>query len=403
MSWFQVLKEDDSPKQRKIPSFQEKVMNTARWMRSRRKEILDAVTTDDALEKYREDPDIMKLIVDKNQSFIQDIEFIRRLLTEDTITNRRGNTFKSLKGMLGARASQMVQRLDLLGKAKKTSRGNVRESTNRTFEMMISDGNWGELLESLGDEKRKSRFMQMIQSNPSMRKKIYDETRDTEYANEFSLLMNMNQEEFVSIDYTGDIADSTVKDYVNHILSKIKASPAKKNEFIYFEKKSERNMLNLFHRTKGMNPALEFLFDNENFNTSAMTKGAPMMRDSYLEETLMSNLRDKSRKRKVPIPTKLQNAFDLPEEFLIGGEESTQMKIRLREAKKKSNKEFMALLNDYFPKEVNEFKNALRQVERGKSKEVEEGQTYRELLEDIEQEVLEYVNEAMGLDRKSVV
>ena len=397
MSWFQVLKDDDSPKNREIPSFQEKVMNTARWMRSRRKEILDAVTSDEALEKYREDPDIKKLVEEKNTYFIRDIEFIRKLLTEDTVTTNQ-NTFKSLKGMLGARASQMAERLELLGKAKKTSRGNVRESTNRTFEMMISDGNWGELLESLGDEKRKSRFNQMIQSNPSMRKKIYDETRDTEYANEFSLLMNMNQEEFVSIDYTGDIADSTVKEYVTHILSKVKAAPVKKNEFIYFEKKSERNMLNLFHRTKGMNPALEFLFDNENFNTSAMTKGAPMMRDSYLEDTLMGNLKNKSMKRKVPIPSVLQDAFDLPEEFLVGGEESTQMKMRLREAKKKSDREFMALLNEYFPKEVNEFKDALREVGRKRSKEVEEGQTYRELLEDIDQEVLEYVNEAMGLE-----
>ena len=103
-------------------------------------------------------------------------------------------------------------------------------------------------------------------------------------------------------------------------------------------------------------------------------------------------------KRKVPIPAVLQDAFDLPEEFLVGGEESTQMKMRLREAKKKSDREFMALLNEYFPKEVNEFKDALREVGRKKSKEVEEGQTYRELLEDIDQEVLEYVNEAMGLE-----
>ena len=90
MSWFQVLKDDDSPKNREIPSFQEKVMNTARWMRSRRKEILDAVTTDEALEKFREDPDIMKLIEDNNQSFIQDIDFSPKTLSpieEETLSN----------------------------------------------------------------------------------------------------------------------------------------------------------------------------------------------------------------------------------------------------------------------------------------------------------------------------
>ena len=108
MSWFQVLKEDDTPEPRReeIPEFRDKVMNTSRWQTSRRKEILDAVTTDEALEKYREDPDVKELIEKKNQSFIQDIEFIRRLLTEDTITNRRGNTFKSLKDMLGSRATK---------------------------------------------------------------------------------------------------------------------------------------------------------------------------------------------------------------------------------------------------------------------------------------------------------
>ena len=145
MSWFQVLKEDDTPEPRReeIPEFRDKVMNTSRWQTSRRKEILDAVTTDEALEKYREDPDVKELIEKKNQSFIQDIEFIRRLLTEDTITNRRGNTFKSLKDMLGSRATQMAKRLELLGKAKKTSTGNVRESTEKTFNTLIADKKWG--------------------------------------------------------------------------------------------------------------------------------------------------------------------------------------------------------------------------------------------------------------------
>ena len=77
----QILKEDDTPEPRReeIPNFRDKVMNTSRWQTSRRKEILDAVTTDEALEKYREDPDVKELIEKKNQSFIQDIEFIRRL------------------------------------------------------------------------------------------------------------------------------------------------------------------------------------------------------------------------------------------------------------------------------------------------------------------------------------
>jgi len=398
MSWFQVLKDEETPEPRvnekQIPSFQEKVMGTARWMRSRRKEILDAVTTDDALEKFREDPDIMKLIEEKNSTFIRDIEFIKRLLTEDTVTTNQ-NTFKSLKEKLGARATQMAERLDLLGKAKKTSSGNIRESTQKTFESMIAGGKWEELLQALQDEKRKSRFKQLISSNPPLRKKIYDATRDKEYADTFSIILNRGQDDFVSIDYTGNIADSTVKKYLKHLLTSVKAPPVDKNKFIIDEFSGKQQMTKLFHFTKGLNPALEFLLDNQDFDTSKMVKGK-MMRDSFANELLVTRLQDKGKNRVVEIPNVLQSAYDLPATFLVGNEVDRTKRKTLLEAKKRGNKEFLRQLERFYPDEVKQFKEALLEYQKTASDEVEQGQTYKELLEDIETESLGFVGEALG-------
>ena len=393
MSWFQVLKEDDTPEPRReeIPNFRDKVMNTSRWQTSRRKEILDAVTTDEALERYREDPDIKELVEKKNQSFIQDIEFIRRLLTEDTITNRRGNTFKSLKDMLGSRATQMAKRLELLGKAKKTSSGNIRESTEKTFNTLIADKKWGELLQVLSMPMSKSRFKQMIIGDSPLRKKIYDETRDSEYANDYSILLNKDQESFVSIDYDRNISDDAAKKYVSHLLNRVRATPAQKTSFIDEKSTGKMSMTRLFYSGRGLNPALEFLLDNESFNTSAMVKGK-RMRSSFIDEKLMSSLRGK-KKGEVPIPDILRQAYEQRAGFTAGDADKLRA---LKEAKKKGESALKRKLEEYYSEEMEKFRQDFLDYQKEKSGQVESGQAYRELLEDIEEESLDFVNDALG-------
>ena len=85
MSWFQVLKDDETPKkeeEEELPSFREEVMNTPRWLRSRRNRIFEAILDDDDLKEFMEDPEIIELVEKKDTYFIRDIEFVKRLIAD---------------------------------------------------------------------------------------------------------------------------------------------------------------------------------------------------------------------------------------------------------------------------------------------------------------------------------
>ena len=174
MSWFQVLKDEETPEPKKeeIPEFKEKVLPTVRWNKSRRAKILNAAMSDDNLKEFLADPEIAKIVEENNSAFRQDIEFVKRLITEDTV-NSRGNTFKSLKEMLGARTADMNKRLDTLGKPKKTSQGNIREIDSvEKFKELIDNKKIKELLEAVEPRMTKTRFRDFITKDKTYRKKL---------------------------------------------------------------------------------------------------------------------------------------------------------------------------------------------------------------------------------------
>ena len=87
-------------------------------MEQESKKILNAAMSDDNLKEFLADPEIAKLVEENNLLPSGPIEFVKRLITEDTMTTNQ-NTFKSLKEMLGARTADMSKRLDSIGKARK--------------------------------------------------------------------------------------------------------------------------------------------------------------------------------------------------------------------------------------------------------------------------------------------
>ena len=53
-------------------------------------------------------------------------------------------------------------------------------------------------------------------------------------------------------------------------------------------------------------------------------------------------------------------------------------------------------LEEYYPEEMEKFRQDFLDYQKEKSGQVESGQAYRELLEDIEEESLDFVNDALG-------
>ena len=394
MSWFQVLKEDDTPESRReeIPEFKEKVLPTVRWNKSRRAKILNAAMSDDNLKEFLADPEIAKLVENKTQSFIQDIEFVKRLIEDDTITNRKGNTFKSLKEMLGARTADMSKRLDSIGKAKKTSQTRFRASTVDTFKQMIDSKKLKELLELLQDIDNKNRFKTFITKNKTYRKKLKEASSGTDEEEGVNVLLHDGAKTFDSYEYTSTISPSVVKQYLKHVLN-LRMSNSTKNKYIDLESSrgGKKQLMNfIFHSTRGLHPAIEFILDNKSFNTSAMVKGGSV-RSSNIDSYLIDRLKT-GRESKVKIPEKLKQAFDLEPT----GDDAAEATTILERAKKQSDAKFIDALKELYPKEMKEYSDGMLAMQRGASKEVEEGSTFADLLEAIEDGVLGEVNEAMG-------
>tara|TARA_R100001509_G_scaffold114791_1_gene69843 strand:- start:190 stop:1899 length:1710 start_codon:yes stop_codon:yes gene_type:complete len=394
MSWFQVLKDEDTPEPRReeIPEFKEKVLPTVRWNKSRRAKILNAAMSDDNLKEFLADPEIAKLVENKTQSFIQDIEFVKRLIQDDTITNRKGNTFKSLKEMLGARTADMSKRLDSIGKAKKTSQTRFRASTVDTFKQMIDSKKLKELLELLQDIDNKNRFKTFITKDKTYRKKLKEASSGTDEEEGVNVLLHDGAKTFDSYEYTSTISPSVVKQYLKHVLN-LRMSNSTKNKYIDLQSSrgGKKQLMNfIFHSTRGLHPAIEFILDNKSFNTSAMVKGGSV-RSSNIDSYLMDRLKT-GRESRVKIPEKLKQAFDLEPT----GEDAAEATKILDRAKKQSDSKFIEALKELYPEEMKEYAEGMLAAQRGDSDEVEEGSTFKDLLEAIDDDNLGEVNEAMG-------
>jgi len=393
MSWFQVLKDEDTPEPRReeIPEFKEKVLPTVRWNKSRRAKILNAAMSDDNLKEFLADPEIAKLVEENNSAFRQDIEFVKRLITEDTV-NSRGNTFKSLKEMLGARTADMNKRLDTLGKPKKTSQTKFRASSVNTFKEMIDSKKIKELLELTQESNANQRFKDFIAKDKTYRKKLKEASSGTDEEEGVNVLLHDGAKTFDSYEYTSTISPSVVKQYLKHILN-LRMSNSTKNKYIDLQSSrgGKKQLMNfIFHSTRGLHPAIEFILDNKSFNTSAMVKGGSV-RSSNIESYLMDRLKT-GRESRVKIPEKLKQAFDL-EPTGEGAAEATKI---LDRAKKQSDSKFIEALKELYPEEMKEYAEGMLAAQRGDSDEVEEGSTFKELLEAIDDDNLGEVNEAMG-------
>ena len=393
MSWFQVLKDEDTPESRReeIPEFKEKVLPTVRWNKSRRAKILNASMTDDNLKEFLADPEIAKLVESKNTYFMRDLEFVKKLITEDTITTNQ-NTFKSLKEMLGARTADMSKRLDSIGKAKKTSQTKFRESSVNTFKEMIDSKKIKELLELTQETNANQRFKDFIAKDKTYRKKLKEASSGTDEEEGVNVLLHDGAKTFDSYEYTSTISPNVVKQYLKHVLN-LRMSNSTKNKYIDLQSSrgGKKQLMNfIFHSTRGLHPAIEFILDNKSFNTSAMVKGGSV-RSSNIDSYLMDRLKT-GRESRVKIPEKLKQAFDLEPT----GDDAAEATTMLERAKKQSDSKFVDTLKELYPKEMKEYSDGMLAMQRGASKEVEEGSTFADLLEAIEDGVLGEVNEAMG-------
>jgi len=394
VSWFQVLKDEDTPEPRReeIPEFKEKVLPTVRWNKSRRAKILNAAMSDDNLKEFLADPEISKLVESKNTYFMRDLEFVKKLITEDTITTNQ-NTFKSLKEMLGARTADMSKRLDSIGKAKKTSQGNIREIDSvEKFKELIDNKKIKELLEAVEPRMTKTRFRDFITKDKTYRKKLKEASSGTDEEEGVNVLLHDGAKTFDSYEYTSTISPSVVKQYLKHVLN-LRMSNSTKNKYIDLQSSrgGKKQLMNfIFHSTRGLHPAIEFILDNKSFNTSAMVKGGSV-RSSNIESYLIDRLKT-GRESRVKIPEKLKQAFDL-EPTGEGAAEATKI---LDRAKKQSDSKFIEALKELYPEEMKEYAEGMLAAQRGDSDEVEEGSTFKELLEAIDDDNLGEVNEAMG-------
>ena len=393
MSWFQVLKDEETPEPKKeeIPEFKEKVLPTVRWNKSRRAKILNASMSDDNLKEFLADPEIAKLVESKNTYFMRDLEFVKKLITEDTITTNQ-NTFKSLKEMLGARTADMSKRLDSIGKAKKTSQIKFRASSVDTFKEMIDSKKIKELLELTQESNANQRFKDFIAKDKTYRKKLKEASSGTDEEEGVNVLLHDGAKTFDSYEYTSTISPSVVKQYLKHVLN-LRMSNSTKNKYIDLQSSrgGKKQLMNfIFHSTRGLHPAIEFIFDNKSFNTSAMVKGGSV-RSSNIDSYLIDRLKT-GRESRVKIPEKLKQAFDL-EPTGEGAAEATAM---LERAKKQSDSRFVDALKELYPEEMKEYAEGMLAAQRGDSDEVEEGSTFKDLLEAIDDGILGEVNEAMG-------
>ena len=395
MSWFQVLKDEETPEPKKeeIPEFKEKVLPSVRWNKSRRAKILNAAMSDDNLKEFLADPEMSKLVESKNNYFMRDLEFVKKLITEDTITTNQ-NTFKSLKEMLGARAADMSKRLDSIGKAKKTSQGNIREIDSvEKFKEFIDNKKIKELLEAVEPRMAKTRFRDFITKDKTYRKKLKEASSGTDEEKGVNVLLHDGAKTFDSYEYTAPISPDRVKKYVKYVLN-LNMSNSAKNKYIDSpsSRGGKKQLMNfIFHSSRGLHPAIEFVLDNKSFNTSAMLKGGSV-RSSNIDSYLMDRLKTGKTSR-VEISERLKAAFDLEP---IGDDADVALP-RLVRAKKQSSAAFLEELKELYPKEMKEFSDAMVEMQRERKGESKEGETYSMLLDDIKSNNLGDVNDALGV------
>ena len=139
---------------------------------------------------------------------------------------------------------------------------------------MIDNKKIKELLELTQESNDKTRFKRLHRKGQNIQKETQGSIFGTDEEEGVNILLHDGAKTFDSYEYTSTISPSAVKQYLKHVLN-LRMSNSTKNKYIDLQSSrgGKKQLMNfIFHSTRGLHPAIEFILDNKSFNTSAMVK-----------------------------------------------------------------------------------------------------------------------------------
>jgi hypothetical protein len=380
MTWFNILKEQEvkpEPVRTVAPKIVKKQeLDILQFkMGTDRYKILDATESEESLDKLVAENSVDGVVKPR---FQQEIEFVKRYLRNDTIT-QRGKEYKTLRETLTPTESdKMADMLDKFQKTKKTREGNVRAEQNANFKQLIEKEDFDSLIELLSSPKTMSRFRTFISSseNKKLRDKVMQSNNE-----QLVMLLSEGEDAFPSIDYTASISEKQIEEYLRYII--IEINDRRKIEFIDLEKaKRSGKAMQVLFGTNRMYPAFEFILENKSFDTSDMLATQMTTASSVVSRTVANKKLIDALKRG-EVRGRLQEMYDSRLD-IEADVENEKLNDKFKQAREKGDKSVLEALNEEAPTEVKEFKNSLIETE------------YTMLLSDIEDDDVEEVNEQLG-------
>jgi hypothetical protein len=380
MTWFNILKEQEvkpEPVRAIAPkTIKKQELDILQFkMGTDRYKILDATESEESLDKLVAENSVDGVVKPR---FQQEIEFVKRYLRNDTIT-QRGKEYKTLRETLTPTESdKMADMLDKFQKTKKTREGNVRAEQNANFKQLIEKEDFDSLIELLSSPKTMSRFRTFISSseNKKLRDKVMQSNNE-----QLVMLLSEGEDAFPSIDYTASISEKQIEEYLRYII--IEINDRRKIEFIDLEKaKRSGKAMQVLFGTNRMYPAFEFILENKSFDTSDMLATQMTTASSVVSRTVANKKLIDALKRG-EVRGRLQEMYDSRLD-IEADVENEKLNDKFKQAREKGDKSVLEALNEEAPTEVKEFKNSLIETE------------YTMLLSDIEDDDVEEVNEQLG-------
>jgi hypothetical protein len=380
MTWFNILKEQEvkpEPVRTVAPKIVKKQeLDILQFkMGTDRYKILDATESEESLDKLVAENSVDGVVKPR---FQQEIEFVKRYLRNDTIT-QRGKEYKTLRETLTPTESdKMADMLDKFQKTKKTREGNVRAEQNANFKQLIEKEDFDSLIELLSSPKTMSRFRTFISSseNKKLRDKVMQSNNE-----QLVMLLSEGEDAFPSIDYTASISEKQIEEYLRYII--IEINDRRKIEFIDLEKaKRSGKAMQVLFGTNRMYPTFEFILENKSFDTSDMLATQMTTASSVVSRTVANKKLIDALKRG-EVRGRLQEMYDSRLD-IEADVENEKLNDKFKQAREKGDKSVLEALNEEAPTEVKEFKNSLIETE------------YTMLLSDIEDDDVEEVNEQLG-------
>ena len=380
MTWFNILKEQEvkpEPVRAVAPKIVKKQeLNILQFkMGTDRYKIFEASESEESLDELVTENSVDGVV---KPAFQRDIEFVKRYLRNDTIT-QRGKEYKTLRETLTpTEADKMADTLDKF-QAKRASKGNVRGEQNANFKQLIDKEDFDSLIELLSSPKTMSRFRTFISSseNKKLRDKVMQSNNE-----QLVMLLSEGEDAFPSIDYTASISRKQIEEYLRYII--IEINDRRKIEFIDLEKaKRSGKAMQVLFGTNRMYPAFEFILENKSFDTSDMLATQMTTASSVVSRTVANKKLIDALKRG-EVRGRLQEMYNSKLKVSEEEPQNETLNELFRQARKRGDKAVLEALNNEAPKEVKEFKDSLIETE------------YTMLLSDIEDDDVDEVNEQLG-------